>query len=651
MNIVILFNKIISIVIALMLLIFLDVNTSSAASKDFWFFDPPKEWPAQVMPGLRAGTEKPKTYIDNLIPFVGTKDIIVFADVKAVIGPEGSNEQNVGIGARDLLFDEKLILGGNFFYDTRYTENKARHHQLAFGLEGLTKWVDLRSNFYFPVSGRQKVNVAYDFRERSLAELDSYEEPLTGLDYEAGVLIPCLSDYCETRFFMGGYNYFPSVSRGLNGIKARVELRPVKGVTLNLELKNDNYSNANFYVEGIMSVPLDEVNLFKIKNPLTEFCRYFSYKKGIRPLRERMVDRIVRDIDVVAKPAPDVTESKAHELTYVDNSYTGGSSDGTLSHPYTTITDGVSNATGDKWVYVKKGSGNYIEAAHLELEDNVVLWGSGYNGGFNGISASGYPVIDGNTADVITLANNNTVMGLQIQNGSDGIYGLDITGADIKYNKILNNSNDGVNLLITSGSSNLTISNNEISSNTNYNIYVKTTASASATANILNNTITGSATGINLLSTSSSNITSTIAYNNISGATSYGMLLAGQAGSNSLNVTAYYNTINDCNYAVRGALLAVTRISMWRNIASDCTYGFHFGTNTSSNYIIDLGGGPLGSEGYNSCRNITTYNAATASGKTLYAMNNWWGAASPDTNKFLQISSIRYTPYLLSDPN
>ena len=115
---------------------------SDEVTKPFWFLDAPKEWPAQVMPGLRGGTEKLKSYIDNLIPVLGTKGIVIFADEKTVIGADGSNEENIGLGLRDLLFDEKLIAGGNFFYDTRYTENHIRHNQLAFGLEGLSTWVD-----------------------------------------------------------------------------------------------------------------------------------------------------------------------------------------------------------------------------------------------------------------------------------------------------------------------------------------------------------------------------------------------------------------------------------------------------------------------------------------------------------------------------
>ena len=111
---------------------------------------------------------------------------------------------------------------------------------------------------------RPRINSA-----RSLIAMDKYEEPLRGLDYEGGVLIPYLSEYCETRFLMGGYHYFPKDDKALNGIKGRVEIRPIKGVTLNLELKHDNYKDTNFYVEGVISIPLDEMNIFSICDTLS----------------------------------------------------------------------------------------------------------------------------------------------------------------------------------------------------------------------------------------------------------------------------------------------------------------------------------------------------------------------------------------------
>jgi len=512
-------------------------------NRSFWLFNPPKEWPVQVMPGIRGGAGTTKIYIDNLIPVIGTKYIIAFADMKAVIGPSGSNEQNAGIGARSLLFGEKFILGGNFFYDTRYTETKLRHHQLAFGLEGLSKWADVRTNFYFPVSGRQRIpneETTYKFSSRSLIAMDKYEEPLRGLDYEGGVLIPYLSEYCETRFLMGGYHYFPKDDKALNGIKGRAEIRPIKGVTLNLELKHDNYKDTNFYVEGVISIPLDEMNIFKIINPFTELGKYFSYKKGTRPLRERMVDRIVRDIDVTTSPNPIIEESKARDMTYVDNSNTTGIEDGSYEHPYTKVQDGVDNATGDKWVYVRKGSGNYNEG--VNLKSGITLWGSGYDGGFKGVSATGYPVIDGeenvNRPINILNANNVKVMGLDMRNCIAGVVYVEKTSDATIQNCIISGNRKmggGIYILGSPGytAKNINIMNNIFYDNDAASIYVGSHVNNADFdgVNVVGNTIRDNSGGAGMLF---ENMTSTfknitVANNNIFNIGNVGIRFANEA--------------------------------------------------------------------------------------------------------------------------
>jgi len=342
----------------------------------------------------------------------------------------------------------------------------------------------------------------YGFRSRSLVitGLNSYEEPLTGLDYEGGILIPYLSEYLETRAFIGGYNYFHNEGKGLNGIKGRIELRPVKALTVNLELKKDNYNPTEFFVEGIVTVPLDTMNVFKITNPLGYLKDYLGYKKGIRPLRERMVDRVVRDIDVTSQSSTTVTQSKVHDLTYVDSSNTNSSPDGTLTNPYKTIQAGVDGVVGDKWVYVKEGSGNYKEA--VTLSNNVVLWGSGYNGGFSGLSTSGvYPVIDGEATRHydITLGDGNTVMGLKATGAlGAGIYSASANNATISHNIITSNIgtiNDtvhlGAGILLVPASGNLTatITDNTITNNTGYAMNLVSVSGTTLTTTLTGNTL------------------------------------------------------------------------------------------------------------------------------------------------------------------
>ncbi len=463
----------------------------STETKELWFLDAPKEWPAQVMPGVRGGSGKLQTYFDNLIPVAGTRNSMLFADSKTVIGPHNSNEQNVGVGARALLFDESFLAGGNFFYDTKHTENDVRNHQFGFGMEGLSKWFDMRTNFYFPLTDKKLISeeTTYVFGSTSLVKMTTptYEEALMGFDYEGGVLLPLISEYVETRAFLGGYSYFPDCNKSMNGIKGRIEIRPIRALTFEVEIKHDGYNGTDCFVGAFMTIPLETVNVFKMSALFGEFGKFFGYQKGLRPLRERMVDRVIRDIDVTSRTAAAPTlKTKVHDMTFVDNSYVG-ISDGSLEHPYITIADGVTNATGDKWVYVNKGSGNYAE--NIILTDSVTLWGSGYNGGFAGISAPGNPVIS--VAGIgITLANNNTIMGFKVQNGLRGIYGQNIRNTTIDHNTVSGNSQEGI-LLDIGGSTTgtYTISNNIVTDNSGYaGIFAVAQGTATPMFHINNNT-------------------------------------------------------------------------------------------------------------------------------------------------------------------
>ncbi len=288
---------------------------------------------------------------------------------------------------------------------------------------------------------------------------------------------------------MGGYNYFPDAGKGVNGIKGRIELRPVKAFTLNLELKKDNYNPTEFFVEGIFTVPLDTMNVFKITNPLQYLKDYLGYKKGIRPLRERMVDRVVRDIDVTSQETggqTTQTTEKLHDVTYVDNS-NAGAEDGTLENPYATIQDGVDNIVGDGWVYVKEGSGDY---AAVTLTDDVTLWGSGYDGGYSGLSVSGvYPVIDG-VATGVTLADNNTVMGFEITgNTTAAVYSTAASTANINHNIITANTGDGIRLFPAAGDLTATITDNTLTGNTGYAVNLVSVSGTTMTTTMSGNTL------------------------------------------------------------------------------------------------------------------------------------------------------------------
>jgi hypothetical protein len=439
-----------------------------------WILDSPSEWPAMIRPGIMGGGGRSIYYSDFLIPAVGTENLLVFINPKLNWDDHDANEQNIGIGLRHMAFEENIILGANLYYDFLKSYYGNRFEQWGFGVEALSKWVDVRANFYFPQSSKivLEQEITHEFASRSLNKLttSTYEEPMQGIDYEAGALIPFISDYVETRAFIGGYNYTADLGPDINGVKARLEIMPIPLLTLDVKVSNDNVSSTETYVGGYVTVPFSIGNMLKSGNPFEGLKKFFSFGKGARPLRDRMTDMVMRDMDVLVNeitPAP--VETKVIDgITYVDNSNTTGIEDGSYEHPYRTIQEGVDNAFGDKWVYVRQGNAGYNEV--VKLSDDTVLWGSGYDGGFKGILATGYPVIDGTglpgDASLVTIRDNNKVMGLHLQNapGNGIIFTDGITSTGTINNNIIKDSGwDGINLSENSGTiSGFTISDNSI---------------------------------------------------------------------------------------------------------------------------------------------------------------------------------------------
>jgi len=122
--------------------------------------------------------------------------------------------------------------------------------------------------------------------------------------------------------------------------------------------------------------------------------------------------------------------SPKHDIVYVDNSNASGIEDGTYEYPYTTIQEGIENAYGDKWVYIRQGNKPYsVEKGFLiDLEGtkDLTLWGSGYDGDFPGMPATGYPVLQSSTLGkerpvYLKDVENITIMGLELKGGEQNV--------------------------------------------------------------------------------------------------------------------------------------------------------------------------------------------------------------------------------------
>lgn len=479
-------------------------------------------------------------YIDYLVPlyYSKDKDNLLFFNPKERLATPFEEETNLGLGLRN-AFNDNFILGINYFYDKNYSINDKLYSQNGFGLEFLSQPLDLRFNYYKPITGAKVVDTNYGFGSDSLLEIYNMEEPLEGFDFEFGG--PVFDRYTKTKVYFGAFFYNSKLSKDLRGERFRTETNLNSWLSIDNILERSKNGKLNVTSGLRATIPFELGRVRSGGSPLRA-APLTSY------IEDRLFERVVRDLDVRA-PSSNQT-SKAHDLTYVDNSNTNPSPNGTLNNPYPTIQEGVDNAFGDKWVYVKEGLSNTTSpyAADIILTDNIILWGSGHNGGFKGLITSGiHPVIDGGT-DAVTIQNNNTVMGLQIQNAAnDGIKftnGTTLTGT-IQYNTIINNGYDGIDLSgNTASMSNFSICGNTVNGNGPSGYYygigrgidLSSNAAAMSDFSICGNTVNGN--GSNNYYYANGN---GIDLSNNSGTMS-GFTISGNTANGNGSITGYYGT-------------------------------------------------------------------------------------------------------------
>ena len=354
---------------------------------------------AVLRPGVRAGDGRTLGYIDYLLPLplIDSPDGLIFVNTKQVFGGDGDSETNAGVGYRqifdgEIFGEEGFILGGNFFYDRRHTLHNNDFDQLGFGVELFTLYYDFRTNFYFPLDDEESIGLSEEtflFGPTSVLKTttESFEEPLEGFDYEAGVVVPWISDHIETKVFAGGYHYDSDIGgEDIDGFRGRIEIRPTPFATLLLEMKDDDTIDTDYFIGGYLNLPFDIGKLFQRGNPFDGWKERVRLGQGVRPLRDRLTEPVVRDIDIVSqtvnKTSTPATEPTATNVIYVDNTNTG-TENGSLANPYNTIEEALADArflaNPGAIIFVFDGDGTASNSAgDVTLPDDRILWGQGF---------------------------------------------------------------------------------------------------------------------------------------------------------------------------------------------------------------------------------------------------------------------------------
>lgn len=204
---------------------------------------------------------------EAVLPLIGCERTALLFNPRGLHLDDDEQELGLGLALRRLSSGKSCILGVNAFYDARFTENDNTLEQVGAGLELLSRFVDARIHYVVPISGEKDLGCGICPRTGSSIPSRGVEEAMEGFDAELGVWLPYFDRVLPTGFFVGYYRFESDVtSETVDGMKARIEVRPCGNLTLDAEWFEDTGYRESETVVGVrVQVPFDFWNGLKME--------------------------------------------------------------------------------------------------------------------------------------------------------------------------------------------------------------------------------------------------------------------------------------------------------------------------------------------------------------------------------------------------
>jgi hypothetical protein len=228
-----------------------------------------------------------------LLPFYQDNRRLFFGDFRGQYDDHGAVEGNFGLGYRTFV-DAGWIFGFYGYYDVLRSQHSNTFSQGTVGVELLSLLWDFRVNGYFPETTLKGAGSVATVANGNLVLNNFGEKAYGGVDFETGYRVGRWgrNDQVELRWFVGGF-FFDASGPGFRemiGPKTRLELRlydlDLFGFQSRLE------GGAEFTYDDVRDEQL--FGFVRLRVPLSP-----GRKQQLTPLRRRMVDLPVRDMDIV----------------------------------------------------------------------------------------------------------------------------------------------------------------------------------------------------------------------------------------------------------------------------------------------------------------------------------------------------------------
>ncbi|MDH6233270.1 parallel beta-helix repeat protein [Mesorhizobium soli] len=432
----------------------LGICTVSSAHADDIFA---KRWGAWFEGGAQVSKNRSLGQADLFAPLYQNSDTLLFADLRGMFDDRDAVEGNFGLGLRQML-PSGWNLGAYGYYDVRRSSLDNTFHQNTLGVEALSEYLDFRANAYLPLGNHEKrmragswssvtstgpeavlMGTSLGIQTQTITTLGTsflIERAMAGFDAEVGVRLPVFPDdlKLDLRAFGGGYHFQAAGMESISGPRARLELMardfaglPGVKLTGDLTWQNDMVRGDQLIAAVRLRVP---------------FNASVTRDRPLTYMEERMLDRVVRDVDVVSNTGNETTSKSVTVTTTEDaiNTWNGETVTSLVQVDATTqdhaaLQAALDSVGADGIVLL---NGNIGAPGGITLNDKQTLLGggtvlklkgatSGAEVDFTAPGASGG--ISGAAGTAVTMATDSSLRGLSVENISSNANSFAVVGA------------------------------------------------------------------------------------------------------------------------------------------------------------------------------------------------------------------------------
>ncbi len=387
-----------------------------------------------------VGYKKGYTTLEGFGIYGNNPNFMPFLDLRAHLFDNGKWAGNVGIGERTLLSSISHLLGIYFYYDVRQENHNLTVNQVSPGIELVGKRMEYRMNGYFPVGNDKSDRYGFrfdKFKGHNIFMRSGQKYAMTGGDAEIGVHITQSTKY--DLFAAAGPYYFNADTTSSWGGKTRLLGRYREYLTMEFSYSYDTLFHSRIQGTIGVQIPFGAKLKHKGKSCPQQNDLLFSIP-AFAPYRFEIP--VVKKISHKQKAINPQT-GLPWQVWFVNNT---SSSAGTFESPYPTLLQAQNASSPNEMIYVFPGDGTSTGmAAGIVLQDGQALFGSGIKHAIPTTEAQitipsfsrTAPLIT-STGDVVTLANNNQVSGMNIDIpfGQYGILGMNIYNPTLSHNLI-----------------------------------------------------------------------------------------------------------------------------------------------------------------------------------------------------------------------